>query len=144
MQPLLNCTPINWATKPKPKDDACESQRSEPTASVRQVVPVYINPDRTDRLVQLEDTSRHLTDEQLNGCDSPDQSTDDLTASFLRLSTFESPSELFPALSVSVVGPALVGSPMKKRYYVVTVGRCAGVFWDTWCTYISISFVQLA
>jgi hypothetical protein len=158
--------PMNWATKPEPEDNSCDSRHSE-TAG-HQLVPFCIDPDH---LVQVEDTllSRCLTESSSLASphvdEQPDnfvfqqsepeylgdgyyhQSTEiqDLTASFLHLSVLENltPSELFLAQSVPLFGPAPLGSPTKKKYYVVTVGRCTGVFWDTWCTYISFIFVQL-
>ena len=51
-----------------------------------------------------------------------------LTAS---ASTTSFPTGSFPAQSAPVVSTSQV-SPMKKKYYVVLVGKCAGVFYDKW------------
>ena len=73
-------------------------------------------PHVSDRLVELEQ----------------------MTASLSTLSTTEDfdtkPSDLFPPRSVISNTPhtSFLVSPEKKRYYSITVGKCTGVYWDTW------------
>jgi hypothetical protein len=75
-----------------------------------------------------------------------DQSAEvgDLADSFSRLSTSEplTPLDLFPARSAPSVSPSLLVSPTKKKYYVVTVGKCAGVYWDTWYACFFLFFTR--
>jgi hypothetical protein len=72
-------------------------------------------------------------EEQIEGDHTRD--LDQLTESFSSLSTSnvfdKKASDLFPPRSVHPQN-TLMGSPGKKRYYTITVGKCTGVFWDTW------------
>lgn len=59
----------------------------------------------------------------------------DLTASFSRLSMPTSPVQAPVLLPVRSSPPIqLNSSPRKslKKYYVITVGKCTGIFWDEW------------
>lgn len=124
-------------------------------ATGRRLVAVYVE---ADRLSELEKILRQLNLPLLFApCPNPehpghyhecptqivegpiicDQSgeLEQLTASFSSLSTSEDldkkPSELFPPRSV-FPPDSLLASPGKKRYYSITVGKCTGVYWDTW------------
>lgn len=61
-----------------------------------------------------------------------------MTASLSTLSTSEDfdmkPSNLFSPRSLIPNTPhtSFLVSPGKKRYYSITVGKCTGVYWDTW------------
>lgn len=61
---------------------------------------------------------------------------DYLSSSFSQLSTLgsssQAPQDLFPAQRPPVVKPN--PSPRKdmKKYYVVVIGKCTGVFWEEW------------
>jgi hypothetical protein len=63
-------------------------------------------------------------------------STSDLTASFSRLSTSTSSVQIPPALFPVRPTQAIHSNPSPrkslKKYYVVTVGKCTGLFWDEW------------
>lgn len=64
-------------------------------------------------------------------------STSDLTASFVRLSTSTSGSVQVPTPSFPVrPSPTVQTNPSPRKnmkgYYVVTIGKCTGVFWDEW------------
>jgi hypothetical protein len=58
-------------------------------------------------------------------------STATASTSTASVSTTSFPTGSFPAQSAPVVS-TLQESPMKKKYYVVLVGKCAGVFYDEW------------
>jgi len=64
---------------------------------------------------------------------SPQGSSDysDLSASFSRLSTLTTSTSSAQVPSASFQSNS---SPRKnlKKYYVITVGKCTGVFWDEW------------
>jgi hypothetical protein len=72
------------------------------------------------------------------GCHSTQESSDlsDLSTSFSRLSTLTSsvqvPSGSLPVQHAPVVQSTFSPRKVLKRYYVITVGKCTGVFWDEW------------
>jgi len=72
------------------------------------------------------------------GCYSTKDERDssDLASSFSRLSTSDSfvqvPTASFPVRRPPVVQPNTSPRKNMKKYYVVTVGKCTGVFWDEW------------
>jgi hypothetical protein len=63
------------------------------------------------------------------------------TLSSLSMSTNSHHVGLYPARGA----PALrsrsppVSSPQKKRYYVITVGKCAGIYYDEWYAYAFVT-----
>jgi hypothetical protein len=126
----------------------------EATGSGRRLVAVYVD---ANRLAELEEVLCQLelplllapcpNDEH---CGHPERAPqnneerkdgdrsaelDQLTASLSSLSTSEEwdmkASDLFPPRTVYPDNSSMV-SPGKKRYYTITVGKCTGVYWDTW------------
>jgi hypothetical protein len=72
-----------------------------------------------------------------HGSNTDDLDYSDLTRSFSQLSTSELPgscSQLLPASFPAQHGLQPDTSPRKnrKKYYVVTIGKRTGIFWDEW------------
>lgn len=90
--------------------------------------PQLSSPDLTTSSSQLS-----LSDLMTS---SPRLSTPDLTASFSRLSmstnSVQIPTASFPVRRT----PATRSDPSPrkglKKYYVVTIGKCTGIFWEEW------------
>ena len=60
-------------------------------------------------------------------------STSTTSTSTISTSTTTFPTGSYPAQSVPIIPPSSrQASPMKKKYYVVLVGKCAGIFYDEW------------
>lgn len=117
------------------------------------VIDVHILENILRRLSQLESNSRHSQSECDPLSEPQDLSSADVTSalSCLSMSTssidaraaavtqmstnpFQSPSLAARPSPIStparIISPA--SSPRKKRYYVVLVGKCAGIFYDDW------------
>lgn len=128
----------------------------------RRLVAVYVDADRLGELEEVlhhlglplllapspDPTLEHLDHSKLPPSprnDEPDdrdsdhyaaREVEDFTASLSGLSITENirtnPSDLFPARSGLPNKASWSVSPGKKRYYSITIGKCTGVYWDTW------------
>ena len=147
--PTFNVCPpqINWASRPIARPDTPSESKATPgcaqhqeTACGRRLVGVFVD---ADRLPELEDVLRRI-DLPFFLAPCPDHvgeqsnELEQLTASLSFLSTSEDleikASDLFPPRTIyqdDPRAPPLV-SPGKKRYYSITVGKCTGIYWDTW------------
>lgn len=68
---------------------------------------------------------------------------EDFTSTMSRLSMLTNSPHVvdsYPARSAPALfsGSSPQASPLKKKYYVVTVGKCVGVYYDEWHVYTSI------
>ena len=165
--------PINWASRPigpsgAPLVKSSQLPKTQVTnASSHQLVAFYVDADHLRELEAalsrlditlilasgpLHEYSDHFLslsqnmDQDASDCDQS-AVLEDLTASFSTLSTLQNtksnPLDLFPARNVLMNILSLMESPRKKRYYTVKVGRCTGVYWDTWYIYICSLDVDL-
>ena len=72
------------------------------------------------------------------GCQPPQESFDfsDLSTSFSQLSTSTRSVQVlsgsFPVRNAPVVQSTPSPRKALKKYYVITIGKCTGVFWDEW------------
>jgi hypothetical protein len=131
-------------------------------SSGRRLVAVYVDADRLGELEEMLRhldppllLARNLplnppdlllkVGTQNNELRDSDQSSgfEDFTASMSHMSLSENqlentkpqdlcPVNLFPPRSVVPNNPSGIVSAGKKRYYSITVGKCTGVYWDTW------------
>lgn len=68
------------------------------------------------------------------------------TLSSLSMSTNSHHVDLYPAKSAPALchqPPPSLSSPQKKKYYVITVGKCAGIFYDEWYAYAFVTNANL-
>lgn len=154
--------PINWATKPKAQPATTNEhvhtvQLGNSPSTRRRLIPIYIDPDDIGvlqecilRLATANPLATVLTsglhqeieiespppqqptaDHEGHTPSKTDDDSLDSTISTLASFTLSSP----PTPQVSSKNSV---SLSKKSYYVITVGKCAGVFYDEW--YVSLSF----
>lgn len=153
--------PINWATKPRLKASTTNEHSSVQltnSSTPRRLIPIYIDPDHIGELQEaiLRQSLTNQTvptfghheekgiesppsqppiadDEELANFDGPslhtsssaDDSLDSMISSLSNLTVSSPPS------------PQVSSSLTKKRYYVITVGKCAGVFYNEWSVNLS-------
>jgi hypothetical protein len=167
LKPVLAATsgppPINWATKPRVQAATTNEQplvqQTNSLSTPRRLIPIFIDPDDIGEL--QEAILRTLTNRTVptfghhedNGIeclpspppianieehaiyDSPslhtsksvDDSLDSTILTFANLTLSSPPS------------PQVSSSLTKKRYYVITVGKCAGVFYGEWYASVNLS-----
>jgi hypothetical protein len=98
-------------------------------------LPLLLAPGPLDPHEQSEDFKSAFQNQEPYFCNQSGELSD-ITASLSHLSTSDNvdlnPSDLFPARSVFPNNLRILGSPGKKRYYVIMVGKCTGVYWDVW------------
>jgi hypothetical protein len=141
--------PINWATKPKQATATLttDGRRLAIFIDLEQAGLRLANcdPNRSSlpaqelkvNLDQLEEES--VFQEGSNGNQSHlSRSFEDLSSTLSRLSVTDTPSQ--SPRSPSKLTPTASPTKKRKRYYVVTVGRCAGVFCDDWYIFICLRF----
>ena len=153
--------PIPWHTKPNLNQQRTQSSSLRPSQqSTNGLVMIYIHPDRLpdieaafrylglppllnprdDRYLATAMPASHGNNPQpviAHGVNTDDLDYSDLTRSFSQLSTSELPgscSQLLPASFPAQHGLQPDTSPRKnrKKYYVVTIGKRTGIFWDEW------------
>ena len=153
--------PINWATKPRAQLARTNEQVSSVLlanmlSTPRRLIPIFIDPDHIGELrdgilclalvnptvpiFDLKDNEIERPSSQQRNADyeehvifdgqslttsKSDNDSVDLTISTLATLTVSSPPSS-PVLSRNLA------SLSKKRYYVITVGKCAGVFYCEW------------
>jgi hypothetical protein len=141
LKPVLAATsgppPINWATKPRVQAATTNEQplvqQTNSLSTPRRLIPIFIDPDDIGEL--QEAILRTLTNRTVPTFDSPslhtsksvDDSLDSTISTFANLTLSSPPS------------PQVSSSLTKKRYYVITVGKCAGVFYGEWYASVNLS-----
>lgn len=102
-----------------------------------------ISPQPGPHLLLIPENNDHPASPQFERLDNPispqpEDTSDclDLSTSFSRLSTsiscIQAPLASFPVQHSPVVHPNPSPKKALKRYYIVIVGKCTGVFWDKW------------
>ena len=150
--------PINWATKPKAQpammnEQVHTVQLANSLSTPRRLIPIFIDPDDIGELrecilrlapenpavltfglrqdIKTESPPYIETESPSSQQPTADDDSLDSTISTLASFTLSSPpsAQDSPRNSVSL---------NKKRYYVITVGKCAGVFYKEW--YVNLFF----
>jgi hypothetical protein len=160
--------PINWATKPGRATETVTTETVIQTTDGRRLVPIFIDLDHLSefgqavfRQIKQLEAETVSYDGSLSNPSNLSSTSGDISASLSQLSITETLSTTSLAsvpLRLGATTPTMPisgsqSSPSKltsgdspqaikkrKRYYVVTVGKCAGVFFDEWYAYFH-SFV---
>jgi hypothetical protein len=125
--------PINWATKPRATTN---KQPANSLSTPRRLIPIFFDPDY---IGDLQEAVLRLT------LTNP-------TFGYHKESEIESPPSQPPVANhedhPDFDGQSLPPSPLvlsqnvvplsKKKFYVITVGKCAGVFYGEWYVNLSI------
>jgi len=144
--------PINWATKPKKATatvttdgqrlavfiDLAEFEQAgfrlancdpnhSPLPVEQELSKVNLNQLEEEEEWVLSQEGTHYTPSRLS------RSSENLSSTLSHLSVTATPSgsQRSPSTLTSTTSP----TKMRKKYYVVTIGKCAGVFYNDWYVY---------